>query len=348
MNPPVIGGAIPSKSDYRDGIAALSAASKPVFLPASYQTDLSGFPLLSQAHVPACVSHAWAELMKLWWWQTHSEMVDFSPRFLDILSAEPDIPLDGGRRPRSVAKISARMGCATTATVPNDTSLAISQYRDPVAITAAAKAEALKYRIPGFLRIPLDPVAMREAVTLYGAVSTTEWVGSEWWTPSWADKDIDPLRTPATIVGGHQTLTKGWVGPDLNTLRNSWSAAWANNGEANYSFSKWLPYILEAWTIAEIPADLSTFLHDLPAPSDFHYQWQVNLHYGDEGDDVKWLQVFLMIYRYLQPIPADQLGSFGPKTATAVGKYQRANGINPVPSSVGPKTRAAMNSVAAL
>lgn len=153
MNPPLIGGALPSKPDYRDGIAAVSAATvSPTTLPMSYQTDFLpvGEPL-SQQNTPACVSHAWAELMKLWWYREHGEIVDFSPRFLDILSAEPDIPLDGGRRSRTVAKISATFGCATTATVPNDTSLPIAHYRDPSVITPAARAEALKYRIPGFL-----------------------------------------------------------------------------------------------------------------------------------------------------------------------------------------------------
>src|SRR5581483_6167772 len=101
MNPPLIGGALASKTDYRDGIAAVSAPTvPPTALPISYQTDLSAFGVYQQAQEPACVSHAWAELMKLWWYREHGEVVDFSPRFLDILSAEADIPLDGGRRPR--------------------------------------------------------------------------------------------------------------------------------------------------------------------------------------------------------------------------------------------------------
>jgi hypothetical protein len=52
--------------------------------------------------------------MKLWRFQKTGELVDFSPRFLDILSDEPGIPLDGGRRPRTVAKVSVTYGCATT------------------------------------------------------------------------------------------------------------------------------------------------------------------------------------------------------------------------------------------
>jgi len=271
-------------------------------------------------------------------------VVDFSPRFLDILSAEPDIPLDGGRRPRTVAKISATMGCATTKTVPNDTSLPIAAYRDPSVITEVAKAEALKYRIPGYLRVPLDLLSLRIHTILYGGVSTLMLIGDEFWTPSWADKDIDPLRTPQSVVGGHQTLTKGWAGWDLNTLRNSWGAAWANHGEANYSYLGWKPYLVEAWTIAAIPADVTDFLHSLPTQANFHYQWNENLVYGDESEDVKWLQVALQIAGFLDPVPAAQLGVFGPRTAAAVGKYQMAHGIFPVPMSVGPQTRGALNS----
>jgi hypothetical protein len=100
MNPPLIGGAIQSRPDYRDGIAAVSAPTvPPTTLPASYQTDFSLFGIYNQAQEPACVSHTWAEKMKEWWYREHGEIVDFSPRFLDILSAEPDIPLDGGRPP---------------------------------------------------------------------------------------------------------------------------------------------------------------------------------------------------------------------------------------------------------
>src|SRR3954447_2824871 len=150
MTQPLIGGAIESKTDYRDGIAALSAVPPSAPLPLSYQTDLSRFPVYSQAKTPACVSHEWAALMQLWWFREHGEIVDFSPRFLDILSDRPEIPLDGGRMPRDVAKISAKFGCATTKTLPNDTNLPIAKYRDPSVITAAAKAEALKYRIPGY------------------------------------------------------------------------------------------------------------------------------------------------------------------------------------------------------
>ncbi|MBV9825175.1 MAG: peptidoglycan-binding protein [Alphaproteobacteria bacterium] len=344
MNSPIIGGALESTIDYRDGIATVSAPTvPPTTLPASYQTDFSPFGVYNQVNEPSCVSHAWAELMKLWWYREHGEIVNFSPRFLDILSAEPDIPLNGGRRPRTVAKISATFGCARTATVPNDTSLPIAQYRDPSVITPAAKAEALKYRIPGYLAAPLDLKGLRTYTQLYGAVSVLMQIGAEWYTPDWADKDIDPLRVPQTVIGGHQTLTKGWVDFDKNTLRNSWSDQWANKGEANYSWSAWRPYMLEGWTIAELPTDLKDFLANLPAPSAFHYQWNHNLAYGDDNDDVKWLQCVLMILGFLPPIPADELGIFGSKTAAAVGEYQVSKGIFPALDSVGPQTRAKLN-----
>lgn len=342
---PLIGGALRSQTDYRDGIVAASipGLTPPITLPPTYQTDFSRFPVLMQAQEPACVSHAWAELMKLWWFRTHGEVVDFSPRFLDILSSEPDIQLDGGRRPRTVAKISAIYGCATTATVPNDTTLPITEYRYPSVITTEAKAEAAKYKIPGYLRVPLDLMSLRAHAMLYGAVSTLMLIGDEFWTPSWADKDIDPLRPPESVVGGHQTLTKGWANWDLNTLRNSWSSEWANHGEADWSYANWKPYLMEAWTIAQIPADVTDFLHTLPKAGDFHYQWGENLRYGDKNEDIQFLQVALFILGYLDPIPAAQLGYYGPKTAAAVGKYQTARGIFPVPDSVGPLTRAALN-----
>jgi hypothetical protein len=145
-------------------------------------------------------------------------------------------------------------------------------------------------------------------------------------------------------VGGHQTVTKGWSDAQFNILRNSWSAAWANQGEARYDFGAWTPYILEGWVIAEIPKDITDFLNDLPSPSDFHYSWNTNLKIGDNNDDVKALQIALMITGFLAPVGAGALGSYGPLTASAVGAYQKAHLIGPPPpNSVGPLTRGALN-----
>lgn len=344
MNPKINTGGIVSSPDYRDKIAALAVASMPSYiqLPPVLNTQLG--PVLMQNQIPACVSHSVVDVLKLYWFKKNGTWIDFSPRFLDILSAEADIPLDGGRRPRTVFKIALNQGCCTNATLQNDTNLSIAQYRDKNAISQAAYTEALKYKIPGFISIDLSFTGFRTALYLYGAVSALFAVGEQMYIPSWLPKDTDPLRTPNPVTSGHQMTPKGWSSPTLNLLRNEWSEAWGNKGETEYDPTAWSPFIYEAWTPAEIPPNIVDFMKALPSPANFHYQWNTDLKIGDVNDDVKFLQIALMILGFLKPINPEDLGHYGPRTAVAVMAYQQSKGINPTaPNNVGPKTRSALN-----
>lgn len=343
MNPEIVTGGIISPPDYRDYIASASILPvTSVQLPPTLNTQLGS--VLMQGKIPACVSHSISLVLSLWWFRKTGVWVDFSPRFLDILSDEVDIPFDGGRRPRTVLKVALNQGCCTTKTLPNDVTLSIEQYRDVNAITSEAYQEALQYKIPGFINVQLDFQSMRTAMYLYGAVSTLFSVGEQMYKPSWLPKDVDPLRTPNPVTSGHQMTGKGWSSPTLNLLRNSWSESWGNKGETEYNPTDWAPYIYESWTPAEIPSNIIDFMKALPSPKDFHYQWNTDLKRGDFNDDVKFAQIVLMILQILKPIDPADLGYFGPKTCAAVMAYQQLKGIHPVaPNNIGPKTRQALN-----
>lgn len=342
-------GSIPSPADYRDLLAARSvfdalAAVAPT-LPESFKIEIKQLgEVLDQNKINACVSHAWALVMKYWWWKTTGEIVNFSPRFLDILSNETWIPIDGGRVPRTVCKVSAVYGCCTTKLLPNDTeNLTHAQYRDKSVITQAMYDEAKKYRIPGYVRVPDDTKNdFRTAVHQFGLVSGLFAISDAFWKPSWDAKDILPLKAQASS-SNHQMVVFGWESV-LNVLRNSWSKFWANNGNGSYDPQAWLPFVYEGWAIATIPTDVKTWLSSLPPQKDFAYQWQKNMSRGDYNDDVKFAQVALMILGYLEPVDPWDLGHYGPKTEKGVLKYQTARGIYPpAPDSIGPKTRAALN-----
>ena len=347
MNEQVIAtGALISQPDYRDGYVALAVApqiSSQISLPALYKTQLAN-PMM-QALEPACVSHSVVDVLKLYWFRKTGKWVDFSPRFLDILAKRFDGQdrMTGGTYPRLVFRLAVQYGCATTATLPNDTSLPILEYRDDGKLTPAVFADALNFKIPGYVAVSLDFTSTRQAIFLYGGISTLFQVGDELWTPSWADKDIDPLRIPKTIFSGHQMTPFGWDDETYNDLQNEWSSAWANYGRAKYNPKAWSPYIIEQWAVAEIPPDVQDFLKALPSPSSFHYSWQNDLALGDSNEDVKFAQIAYMILGFLAPIPADELGIFGPKTAAANAKYQQAHRIAPSPNHIGPQTRAALN-----
>lgn len=345
-NPKVdVGSALASHHDYRDGVAtaAVSAATPAMALPPTYQTELD--KTLMQAQEPACVAHDAVDNMKVFWFRKTGEWVDFSPRFLDILAKRFDGQdrATGGTYPRLIFKLMATYGCCTNAMLPNDTSLPVLEYRDDSLLTPEVMAAALQYKTPGYVRIPLDFLSTRTAIFVYGIISALFQIGDEFYTPSWIDSQIDPLRPPGTIIGGHQLGLKGWVSTTLNTLRNEWSSLWANNGEANYSPTAWAPYILEQWAIAEIPPNTIAFLQNLPAPADFHFTWNTDQVIGAYSDDVRFAQIALMILGFLGPLTPDDLGHYGPKTSVAVGKYQQANQIPPAPNHIGPMTRAALN-----
>jgi len=338
-------GALESPKDWRLGVAtAMATIATPLILPKIVDTELG--PVQNQVNEPACVSFSMVELLKLYWFNKTGKWIDFSPRFLDILVKRYDGQdrATAGTYPSMVIKLMAKYGCATTATLPNDTSLSVLKYRDDSLLTDNVIDEAAKYKIPGYIQIPVDFSVMRRAVYYYGAISILFKIGDTLWNPSWLPKDTDPLRTPSTIISGHQMTGKGWKNETLNKLRNEWGELWANKGETHFDGKKWLPFIVEAWAIAELPEDLLNYLKTLPSAQEFHYVWNTNMKMGDNSEDVKFVQIALMILGHLEPVPPHELGIYGPKTAKAVLAYQKDNKITPTAkNNIGPKTRACLN-----
>lgn len=340
-------GALKSPVDYRDRVVASSVIPSltPVDdLPAAHITDLG--PVLNQHKTPSCVSHDVTMLIRRYFFLKTGEWIKFSPRFLDIMAKRFD-GIDretGGTYPRLVMHLAATYGCATEAALPNNTLLSTIEYRNDKLITDEVLAEAAKYKIPGYINVPTDLAGTRNAVYLYGAVSTLFEIGSELWLPSWSTKDINPLRTPKQIVSGHQMAIVGWHTDGLNRGRNQWGVEWNLNGDFLYDHQAWKPYIVEQWAVAEVSSDVRAFLNKLPAPKDFHYRWDTNMKRGDFNEDVKMVQVALMILGYLAPVKADELGHFGAKTALANYAFQNANNVHPPsPDNIGPMTRAVLN-----
>ena len=350
MNDQLATGAIESPVDYRNDIAALSfpVPATPASLTTYRYNQVDNYPVLMQNLTPSCVAHSLALLVQDYFFKKTGKIIHFSPRWLDALMKTVDGQgmATGGAIPQLGLKLLAKYGCATESTCPNNTLLPILQYRDPACLTPQAYAEAAQYKIPGYVKIATDPQSLRNAVYFFGLVSTLRSVGNEWYTPSWLPAGIDPIRTPNPVTSGHQTTDFGWNGT-MNKLRNSWSKNWDINGNADYDVNAWQPFTIEAWAIAEIPSDVLDFLKNLPSPKNFHYNWTVDMSYGQGvTDDVKYLQIAMMILGFMTPPSVDQLGLYGPMTSAAVLKYQQTNGI-PTQGlgghNVGPLTRASLN-----
>src|ERR1035437_2725110 len=160
-------GALPIPRDNRDVQHLAGANPQPV----NFMTDTSMLPVVMQNQIPACVPHAVVNLMKLYWFKKTGKVIDFSPRFLDILSFTPDLNLNSGRDPRLVIKLANQIGCCTTATLPNDTTLPLGTYRNGSVITQAMRDEAAQYKIPGYVFIPFDEYSFKDAIMKYGMIA---------------------------------------------------------------------------------------------------------------------------------------------------------------------------------
>jgi len=88
--------------------------------------------------------------MRYFWLAKTGKIIQFSPRFLDILSWTEDLDLNDGRDPDVVLELARMVGCCTEALLPNDTTLPIERYRDRSIITSEMMAEAYTYRLKNY------------------------------------------------------------------------------------------------------------------------------------------------------------------------------------------------------
>ena len=366
VKPPHALGATPSPEDYRSPIISYivndQTSVQSLVLQSTLQTNFQQFGILDQNQEPACVSHSIVELLKLWYFLKTGKIIDFSPRFLDILSGllkyngYGDLALDAGRDPLTVLKILQKYGCATEATLSNNTNLSLNQYRDSSVITQAVLDEAAQYKGINFAQVnPLTQENLRKFIQQYGAVSILFRIGQELWTDkngnvTYSQSAIDPLRPPKKIVGGHQMTGSGWNASDLNHVVNEWGIGWAQQGEADYLWNEWSPYIMEAWALVDVPQDALQLVQGLPRPGEFVHNFTQQLSYGMSNDEVRALQIALSIDgEFVYP---EISGYYGTITANAVLAFQYKYGVAPnqilaqlqgMNSVVGPATLRQLN-----
>ena len=354
-------GAVPSKPDYRADLVAAAVAAQSVAptLPIALQTNFQKFGILNQAQEPACVSHAMANLMKLWYFLKTGQIVNFSARFLHNISGLPQYnggstfgPEDG-RDPMTVAKMAFTYGCATEATCPNDTTLPTNVYFSSTVLTPAMMTEAAQYKIPGYVPVQPTQLAIRQAIQKYGAVSLLMQISNSFWTDvngntTYAQAAIDPVRAPqnaSQVIGGHELTGSGW-NSSVDHLVNSWSNSWAQQGESDYIFNEWQNYIIEGVAIAEVDTATLNLVQGLPPAGEFKHNFVQTLTQGQTSTEVRALQIALAIDGdFVYPSITE---FYGPVTAQAVSSFQKKYGIPDTGTHgtvVGPLTKAKLNSI---
>lgn len=380
------GGALQSPADYRYINLASIAGAAPADLsafPRSFHVDFSGVPDMYQRQIGACTNHSFAEHL------THREQ-RLNPQTTYVASARFGYALskiEDGVTPADEQgtycvmpfKIGVKYGIASTAVVPNDTTIPYDAYifsRNIHNIPAAAFTDADQHRIPGYVQVGqfgnVQPQDLLHALMQnpQDGVAFCLPLGSEWYTrasggSSWAKADILPIRKMVSNISGHDVLATGFeIEEGTNRVkiffRNHWSKAWASTGgipnnaapENNDGDNGWFYMdqhtITEAWMTSEIPDALLAIVKSLPAQKDFNHQWLTTIQVGSQGPDVTALQIALKI---VGTFPFNQAVTdyFGAITQKAVMDYQRKYhvateaDIVAAAGACGPQTRDGLN-----
>ncbi len=352
-------GAIKSPDDYRD-VPLAAILPIPATMPESYFVDVSKLPVWNQMALGACVGHAGGKYGQKMNQAETAQVTPMSARFLYALSKCADGISGEGTYPRITMQQWQKYGCATEATVPNDTTLDHETYvyhRTIANLPAQAFAEALEYAIKSYAFPGITDQELQNAILNTNGCMLMLEVGPEWWTApngagSWAAADILPLRKPSQILGSHEVYLYGYdhVNGKLRLwFFNSWSRDWGMNGVGNFMYEDYAAFLQESVTAVDLPNDWLNHLHDLPKPNTFTHNFQSPLKYGDKGDEVKALQMALYQDGELKVDPSI-FGNYLGLTAAAVKAFQlKYNVASPAEieaiagKSVGPKTRTALN-----
>ncbi len=317
-------GANPSPYDYRDAIdPTLARVTAP---PPTWETlYLPPVEDFYQKKIGICTSSL-VSIVEWVNWKKTGVYTKLSRRFLYSVGKNL---IDGntieGSSLRTMLKVAYNYGICTDAIYPSDVGeMSHNEYCDLSKIPAAAWGDAKKYKIAGYVNVGTDEASLKAAIFKYGLVYAMKTVGAEWWTSpqgevTWKGILLNPLRKPAEIVSGHAMVYYGYDETSIKLL-NDWSSAWSFNDTAYFHPNEY-PTI-EAWALTTemIP-------NDLPAAEDFHHTFKITMQRGDHGEEVRNLQIALMISGDLEFVQPDDRSFFGSLTQAAVLRFQLRRGI---------------------
>lgn len=311
-------GAFPSPKDYRDHQDPELVQGLPY--PAEFHTDVTPLVVTNQKKLGICTSNL-AYYAEWLYFKKTGVYTRLSRRFLySVTKNLIDQNAMEGSSLRSALKAAYNYGICKEETFPSDTEgFTHDQYIDINAIPPAAWAEAKNFKVGGYISIPTTKEGLMQGLYKYGLLYSMMQVGKEWWTDingnvTWDRTKIDPLRPPVNVVSGHAVVHTAYDPVSLE-LRNSWSTSWDCDGNGHHEHNRYLPR--ESWAVT-----LDKVANDLPAEGTFHHSFIIPMQQGDLKEEVKNLQIALMItgdMDYVQPIDR---GFYGPKTTAGVFRYQ--------------------------
>lgn len=307
MNPFGTGGRprIKKKIDYE--IESFSGSAGTTSRPDALSSPVPS--IYMQSRFGTCGAHAGAMLINILYG------VKASPKYLwKIIKSIDHFGLNDGTSMDFIFQ-ALKEGICSYDLMPNPTEvgeypaeLTIEEYSDIKEITQPMRDDAAKYKIDkyAFTNKPTFE-QIKQAIFEHRAVILLVDCGTGWYTPSWADSDVNPLHI-GTYIDGHFIVASEYEITIIDGP-NSWSIKWGKGGMFNF-LENYIPHVLEMG-IATLPPTPSS-------PNPPKYQFTQTLFYGITSPDVHALQKLLGV---------TDTGFYGLETTMAVYRWQKAHGI---------------------
>jgi hypothetical protein len=192
-------------------------------------TDISKMPVLMQGLYPNCVEEAvtWAKMY--YDFERTGIVPDLSPFFLFFESG----PSENG------TSLKTALECARTVGICErkyftDPNTGVPYNGVPIVPSDVAVANASTHKISAYAYTnDVSSIDLNSLIHQFGIVIVGMQIDSKWWLPSWGNlaMPITPPVSKSTTLSDHCDILYGYNG-EIRSVRNSWSMAWGNGGNA--------------------------------------------------------------------------------------------------------------------
>lgn len=299
-------GAIEQEEKDSDFQLGAIAGAEPI--PDEYMTPYTGI-IYHQHKIPACGSHAGVYIKNIQEGRNHSPAYLWK-RIKQIDGFKPE----DGTSMEMIFKALQRFGVCSIDLMDNDTTNTLANYTNPSNITQEMDTDALNSRISSYA-FQWNPTAddLKRNIYENKAVLILFRIGKEWWTPSWREKDILPLKATTPATSGHFVVAYGYD-KDYIYFLNEWGTTWGRVG-IGYFNNYYMPRCVQIGTCFD-------YIEKAP------YVFKRMLKFGMRGTDVGVMQQILKDKGFF-PIDQKITGNFLFKTLKSVKEFQESRGLNP-------------------
>ena len=312
-----IGGAHSSDKSYRDVVHMTDLAT---LYPASYDADFSKIPVGMQHQIGICTAEAVCSLIE----HFRGDGVVLSRKFTYLVGKTLiDKNLVEGSSIKSMLHGAYKYGTQPISVVPDNVT-ENTTYVDFVKFDVTPYLNTAT-KLPGYISVPVDYDSYAAGMVKYKGLAVRYTCGATWYSDSkgntWDPKRIFPLLPPKPVISGHAIVARGYdfTNKHKNTIRNSWSKLWGNNGDGWSYMDDYGP--TEAWAILPAtPVIVPKFTH----------VFNTDIGLGETSEEVTALQKALQLDGCF-PKTQEITGFYGQITQAAVkmfqAKYKVANSL---------------------